>query len=242
MGGVALDVLWEGYVCNNTNITLSNDITNYDAILVIPAIYRSDSSGGIWYENCRAEIWLPNKDGEYDTFYFSGIASIANNETTKITYSSRILIQTDSVLMLNRYTGFANSLTNNSVVLHQICGVKFGSSSYTVYSHTQQRIGTWTNGKPLYQIIYDDYIIPSGISNVNTQIYDLSSLNISKICDLQVTICSITDTESYSNNYIDNAGAYAVVRFNASSNLVLKHNGFEGFNVVATVKYTKTTD
>lgn len=96
------------------------------------------------------------------------------------------------------------------------------------YSTTEQVIGTWIDGKPLYEksFQFSNYIaIPT---KSWTTIMDVSSLNISKLihCD-----------------FIDMEGVYWSGALNRISSGNLQSYAFEGWPVKeVTLKYTKTTD
>lgn len=119
------------------------------------------------------------------------------------------------------------------------------------YSTTEQVIGTWIDGKPIYRQVIttampqvnSDGTYPTNISLLITSDVDEVTFEFFKL------IMTVNDIkQSYSLPYISNSGRVAKAFLENSSQygfkIVTATNGtaFSGATVVATIEYTKTTD
>lgn len=122
-------------VSSGSNLTLNDDYTNYDMIII-------DAS--------TSDIV------EWRDFVIINVSQMALNEE-----HTRVLLRTSSALYGLRYkfTSATNLYAygdgNRGIIIYKIVGIKFGGGgggSFEVsYSTEEQRIGTWIDGKPLYQ-------------------------------------------------------------------------------------------
>lgn len=117
-----------------------------------------------------------------------------------------------------------------------------GGSSSVDYSTTEQQIGTWVDGKPLYQIT----LTASGGSGVRN--IDISSLNVDTFCgiDSRGTYGVRSDngqvvTANYTNPY-SASYAMAFITSGDKRTLELSVNSFDISSYAVTIIYTKTTD
>jgi hypothetical protein len=106
------------------------------------------------------------------------------------------------------------------------------------YSTEEQRIGTWIDGKPLYQITFN-VITPS--TDNDTNIIDMTLLNIDTLIDLIGTVKSTSASLNinfwYSNNdYISTWYDYT------EFSIYMKPSKYTSKPCYITIKYTKTTD
>ena len=239
------EILYEGTELI-TDMTLNtvyqiSDITGYDfLILTIEAQLASDSA----YRYIQTElIKTPQVDSSsvkyrYDFNYnsqgfnsqhpedsFGGLCSF--NDATHIRFAPRTCG--------SNYSG---------ICLKKIEGIKFVSSSSREnnYSTEEQRIGTWIDGKPLYQktFLFDSRI------NVSSENWTQSSISI-----LDNNIKSIIDVNGFVfNNITTKDSVFAVypllcsVNTTAFSNVAFltPRNAINDSIDGVTLQYTKTTD
>ena len=123
-----------------------------------------------------------------------------------------------------------------------ILGKKSGGSSQSEdYSTTEKRIGTWIDGKPLYQKCFTG-TLTSTQREITIPESDISS-NLDKICYLG----GIVDKRGVSGHpipYWKGSDDYANVFIAGNAKNILVEGGSQhGYgDFVLTVKYTKTTD
>ena len=113
------------------------------------------------------------------------------------------------------------------------------------YSTTEQVIGTWIDGKPLYRITYTFDL--DGTSQSGEKVIDISSLNFDTITNLNGTTKQIS-TATYWRDIIQ-AYAYSSTAvseysgvFVSDNDLKFRYRGLSFTKVYITLEYTKTTD
>jgi hypothetical protein len=177
-----------------------------------------------------------------------------DNETI---YARAVTEETGALRVVNfkKATGGGGSYVLPVATASKLGGVKVGSNlnidesgvlsatggGAVNYSTTEQQIGTWIDGKPIYQIIFE-CITPS-TANTSTTIQDITALDLKGCIDL--------------SGYIDLNGWYTPINF--SNTIVSPQICFVTWcidteirmNVTAhainkpcyiTLRYTKTTD
>lgn len=109
------------------------------------------------------------------------------------------------------------------------------------YSNDEKRVGTWIDGKPIYQKTIVGKT-PSS-TGVNTTIVDVSSWNIDKVILFEGTFMPGGST-SIPINYYYSPNNYAMVHINDQDKLtmILGFSEHTNKDVYITVRYTKTTD
>lgn len=107
------------------------------------------------------------------------------------------------------------------------------------YSSLEQKIGTWTDGKPIYRSVFDI----STISSSNANLVDLNNLNIKLIINLYGTIKDTYNYE-YPIPMSDSSSNYNVVFYNGRYIRGRCAIGSGASIAIAKVivEYTKTTD
>ena len=155
-------------------------------------------------------------------------------DPSQISYDS-----TNDTLTFLAYTNSGQNYTLDWIIEER--GGGSGSSSVD-YSTVEQEIGTWIDGKPLYQIT----LTASGGSGVRN--IDISPLNIDTFCgiDSRGTYGVRTDngqvvTANYTNPYSANY-SMAFITSGDKRTLELSVNGFDISSYAVTITYTKTTD
>ena len=109
------------------------------------------------------------------------------------------------------------------------------------YSNDEKRIGTWIDGKPIYQKTIVGKTPPR--TGINTVIADVSSWNIDKVISFEGIFMPGGST-NIPINYYFSSNNYAMVHINDQSELtmILGFSEQDNKDVYITVRYTKTTD
>jgi hypothetical protein len=130
-------------------------------------------------------------------------------------------------------------------------GVKVGSnlsidesgvlSAENNYSTEEQRIGTWIDGKPIYQKTYSGTLAGTELSTIDSSLGEI----IDWIVDGSTTVNLISGSSNYiiPNGFYD-ATHYITKPFKTNENkIVIKTaDGYNSLPYIATLQYTKTTD
>lgn len=157
-GGGSLTMLSNSTIISlNTPISLADDITNYDLILV-HAYY----TGGAGYPLVATQVFAPSQ-------------LIAHNRQTWLVGGNA-----DRMLQLEFTTNTTVKMinSNGSNGIQGIYGIKFYGNSTNDrhdYSTVEKVIGTWIDGKPLYEITIpinsfsygSAFTVAHGISNLD---------------------------------------------------------------------------
>lgn len=124
------------------------------------------------------------------------------------------------------------------------CGGFSGGNSKLNYSTEEQVVGTWIDGKPIYQKTITD-VMPQVTDNdflthpIDTGVENLEFMVNSQVCVKQSDI-SILNTP-----YLTNAGLMIKHNYNIALNeLIVLSNASAYSNAIlyVTIQYTKTTD
>lgn len=108
----------------------------------------------------------------------------------------------------------------------------------TDYSIEEKVVGTWINGKPIYQKTISLGYLP----NASTKTFPLNISNLNKIIDYECIYQNDSICETYTENYNDGTH-FIATRVNSSGSLIIgadsNRSNLWGY---VTIKYTKTTD
>ena len=136
------------------------------------------------------------------------------------------------------------TINNNSILGSGNITIQGGGGSSLNYSTTEQVVGTWIDGKPLYQITviktansYTNYLYELsdlGIYNIDIMIIDLGGSTVHYMPTDYVGYASI----SYYVNSSDRAHVY----LNGAGQLAIQNQNTNNRTYYITLKYTKTTD
>lgn len=134
----------------------------------------------------------------------------------------------DSAVSTSSTNGIENQAITNYV----------NTKSLEVYSTTETRIGTWTDGKPLYRKVFNNISITSS----NTDLVDTQSIGISEVVKIYGALSTSTGaifpiplTDSSSNYSVIFWSGYAIRgRASIGSGTLV--------NCWVAIEYTKTTD
>lgn len=228
--------MWEGnaYTVNDV-LTLSDDYTNYDQII----IYEGETSAGNRLNS--STIMNPSKDTK-------AIVQAVTDNNLDIRYDLVFSAKTVTiVLAVNGMSGIA---------VRRIEGIKFLPNPNN-YSTTEQEIGTWIDGKKLYQVTLSG----TTASNTNTTTKynelpynDLTPYNIDTVVDITggcySTNYSLTPFGRFQLAYVsqfyeDNRSVLnAYTDKDTSDNNKLKlyivsGSWYAGSDYFVTIKYTK---
>lgn len=116
-----------------------------------------------------------------------------------------------------------------------------GGGAVTNYFTTEQRIGTWIDGKPLYQKTYSGTLAGTELSTIDS--------SLGEIIDWIVGGSTTVNLLSGSSNYLIPNGFYATTQYiskpfkTGENKIVIKaSDGYNSLPYKATIQYTKTTD
>ena len=128
-------------------------------------------------------------------------------------------------------------VTNVADAIESLKTLKGGSNNYSL---DEQVVGTWIDGKPLYQKTVN-FNMPS--SSNPAEVVDLSALNIDHWEFVSGTVTT-SNGAKYSLTYIYDSSEYIGfwVRSNKYLTVRATHSDFYNMSGVITFKYTKTTD
>ena len=242
-GGYEEVILYDGdcSACINWNIIsadspmmeLSDSIENYKSIKIEFISHDTrNSSGGLVV---TAATYSVNFIKSYYTYSCLGCSTGYGNN-----YSSQVFGFYDSkhlALTWENYSGWAHNVSHITVTGIRD-RVSDAEKNFNKYSTTEEVVGTWIDGKPLYRKCFN-YTATTG----EVIVADLSSLNID-------TVCHMYGNFKDGNALIESIpfylhSAYTVTPFYklADKSLRLTANiaNLTGTGVVI-IEYTKTTD
>lgn len=133
---------------------------------------------------------------------------------------------------------------NNVPNINAVRNYAVAKNNIENYSTTEQRVGTWLNGKPLYQKTISGTVPTTGTAGTYvTQDISYNVQNIEFVFDYAKFIVSQDESEIIPIPYFTNSN-YQVkcVLFKNSVNLVNGIPTYNGYNFYLTIRYTKTTD
>ena len=219
-----IDTLWTGDSASGT-ANLAHPYTDYD-LLILKAY------------NTNYAAWFTS------AFY-----------TKSLALNIQIVVCNGSITNNNRrLTGRFTSTTAFEIVtadggtsLVEIVGYKFGTGYAVqpiIYSETEREIGTWTDGKPLYEKTFiSTTILPYSSDTVLT--FDDSiptGINVIELEGSARCVSSVGTTIYMSEN-----GYWVSFYYNESNNTILGHQMFTSAGLsssvsVITLRYTKNAD
>ena len=242
-GGYEEVILYDGdcSACINWNVIsadspmmeLSDSIENYKSIKIEFISHDTrNSSGGLVV---TAATYSVNFIKSYYTYSCLGCSTGYGNN-----YSSQVFGFYDSkhlALTWENYSGWAHNVSHITVTGIRD-KVSDAEKNFNKYSTTEEVIGTWVDGKPIYRKCFN-YTATTG----EVIVADLSSLNID-------TVCHMYGNFKDGNALIESIpfylhSAYTVTPFyklaDKSLRLTVNISNLSGTGVVI-IEYTKTTD
>ena len=109
-----------------------------------------------------------------------------------------------------------------------------GGGGSVDYSTTEQTIGTWINGKPLYQITVQT--TAGNSTNTENTIWSFSGIDIVNVCQIRAE----WDTDSYI--FVNCQDDLYIYTYPDRMVEVHHSNDYNGTNIIFTVQYTKNSD
>ena len=136
----------------------------------------------------------------------------------------------------------ANSITTQMVQDGAVTTAKIANNAvtsdkvdFTTYSSSEQVIGTWTNGKPVYRRVYTGTTGTSGATVV-------SSSSIGIVVNVGGNLVSAAGYKIPFNFY-NSSSSYASIAVDNANQIDIYHSSnFNSSSYTAIVEYTKTTD
>lgn len=174
--------------------------------------------------------------GNVDDVLVNGVSVVDGNHDAQIT-SYKEVTQAE-------YDALPSSkLTDGIAYFIKDAGGGGGGSSSHNYSTTEQVIGTWIDGKPLYEITLN--ITPTSSSNLLS--YDVSALSIDTCINIQgYSIRNASGNKIvYYSPTIESNNYMFWARFDAYTNSLRYKSYYSDSTcdaIVITLQYTKTTD
>ena len=242
--GTNKTILWEGKTTTIGDIlTLSDSIENYDFIY----LETECIAGGV-----REVIMTPtildtnsiitNGYGT-DSVYAGGIMDNGTDVTCLVTMA---FLANNQLKLQNKFEVGTN--TDTGIV--KVVGIKLGgsSSSEENYSTSEQRIGTWIDGKPIYRKIYTlDLTI--GVERQYTTVEADFAVG-KKILTIRGNAVFSFDNKQWSyeipvyDRHADTGIQFLLHPYIDNDNLMLctKWNSSQDYSFIIIVEYTKTTD
>lgn len=206
------NILWSGLfssASSGSTLTLNDNFLNYDVILIVL--------------NGQMITTL-------DPSYGSAFSVVTDGGSLGSTFSSEIVLTFNGTTATANFWNYGSSVASSSIL---IIGRNYINPND--FSTTERRIGTWIDGKPLYQITYE------GTSTGSV------AISISMLIDKIISIdgCTKITGVDYPLNYYINSTNYGscVVGFDVSSGtssrvIYLAHYA-ESRSYLINIKYTK---
>ena len=232
-----------------TAITSSSDNTKvagakavYDLVLEKGINYITDSSVRIWDldsgvyflpDNCTVYYRGSRGSQNFSSTMESFLVVLKNTGTS--VYKHWLMYQptnaTDNYILKFGYTNSQTGYVTDTNILYT-----------DNYSTTEQRIGTWTDGKPLYQIVKT--ATAPNVTTEGTFVASTTNHGISNIDTIFIdNAFDQTATEHVNLPYSTNAG-YNIKATVSTTQIAISSNAtnFNGHTFLFILRYTKTTD
>lgn len=156
-GSFACDLLFEntnltpsGTSNVNKEFTLSRSIENYDCVLVMTLGYVNST-----LQEQSGTMLIPKSD------YYKRAIGESGDTAIRWAFDIDISVPTGRRTLAfgfydstHIYTASRNSESGVEPMLYKVYGMNFGGSLHT-YSTTEQVVGTWIDGKPIYECVFD---------------------------------------------------------------------------------------
>ena len=217
---------------SHTNQGSGASVGSHQNATTVPTMYTTGNAPdgfGMWTTGTGTQMLVNNADGGSATAHYAYIALDGKGAQAEATGLKNVRPTNTSILYCIKYTNSQTMQPSN------------------VYSTTEKRIGTWIDGKPLYQKTYIGVSLPS-TADTYEPILDMTSLNIESIIGLEGIV-----TPSSSNiigtgtalpisgtNINSNSGAIITYYQGTSKNLFCAcPSVYTGRYLCVTIKYTK---
>ena len=191
----------------------------------VPTMYTTGTSPdgfGMWTTGTGTQMLVNNADGGSTTAHYAYISLDGKGAQVESTGLKNVRPTNTSVLYCIKYT---NSLTMQPA---------------NVYSTTEKRIGTWIDGKPLYQITYST-TTPSTL-NTSTELVSLpTGVTTANVIELKYMFYTIYNDAMPTSYYYDSNSRCTVwIRSNGKITCTVSSSNYSNTNMYITIKYTKS--
>lgn len=149
------------------------------------------------------------------------------------------------------YIGYSNGNLNfyvettYRVTIHRVTGLRKVDAHSHIYSTTEQVVGTWIDGKPVYEITFTQ-VTQNIASGSMVELADLSSLAIENVVSITGGVWYETGTAA-DKRYLS-LGDYCGIEYGNSTGKAYGRQNFTSatanrtWTFIATVRFTKSTD
>ena len=178
-------------------------------------------------------------DQALDSLYTTQTTTVTNlqNENSSLTTSNNNLLELNTSLTEANQT----LAQENASLQTQLNNASASDPKYN-YSTTEQQIGTWIDGKPLYQITYSIGTINFNASSSDRTVRNLANLSIDTFIDYEF-FGRLSSGNVIVLPYSDGKDGMDLSYNVSSKNLLVYSNITSPFyDCILTVRYTKTTD
>lgn len=210
--------------------TLNKSIDDYDAVYVMVFNYYA---GGTTYTNTSGKILFKPEfyiAGFDDNGYYDGPCMDNGNRNIYYTFLDSTHVKTLAT----------RTESGNEPVLYKVYGLKFKSSidifNPQIYSEEERVVGTWTDGKPLYQ----KSVLFTSLTQNN---WNHIAHNIANIDKVIYCVGGVSTDDGQTNYYTTGANnAYYLLANAGTVNASIYVGNYPFKRAIVTFQYTKTTD
>lgn len=239
-GSYACDLLLEntdfsiasGSATSERQYTLSASIENYDAVLVIgyTNVNANEQNQAVSMIVLKASY---NIGSSVRWTYLLNGSIPNNNRRLAFGFSDSTTIQTA-----------ASRVQYEEPRLYRVYGMNFGGTAHT-YSTTEQVVGTWIDGKPLYEISFSE-VITNMTSGNQYQILDLTASAIDNV--VKIDGGYFYETNLATDKRFVAQGAYCSLEYAENDCILYGRQSFTSttsnrtYTWIGTIQFTKSTD
>lgn len=165
--------------------------------------------------------------------------SIYIGDEADATSDTKLLIETDTLASLG--TEITNTYSTSQVLGYSANYV----NTLNTYSTTEQRIGTWMTGKPIYRKCFEVQTPSYSTAPYDYAWMDVTDLNISVVTDLKAIIFNNNAMFITPFAYDVGNSAHISLYYNRSTKKIQFASNTTTYNSLASrviIEYTKTTD
>lgn len=227
--GYSETVLWDDVstpTTSGTDVTLSDDITNYDQLL----------------------FKLKSANSTEITFAYMPVSKLEINNTYAVMTNGSYYTAAYFTYLSATSLKIISWASANRTQYQEIVGIKYGGggSSEIIYSTTEQKIGKWIDGSDLYQRTFDLSTTQLSDNSWNDNILGTHGTNI-KIVDFNGKFkLGFTYGDIYGDyNYYRSGSEYFTSALNRDNDdLSVRPNMNAGVSVyggIVTIRYTKSS-
>lgn len=222
--GIVVDTLIDTTITEELSYNLNSNIDNYDMLIVTGMTHLNSSD----YEQLNSVIIMK------DDYYIEAVDGWSHSINFSISGSTRRTV-------FNFNEGKLNVVKIENAVLKKIYGIKFISALHE-YSTDEHIVGTWVNGKQLYEktLIFENIHLSSGFNDIYHGITD-----IDMYIDMKCNYKSIDNSNMLLASHLNTNGLNFSIGTWCDDKEKIRlcvGNDMQGnYNVYITVQYVKST-